>query len=389
MGDQSTAGGGRRTVFYDDRGRNSFAPGREAKVDDHAWSPPRPNSLVGNPPPPRDWGSSSTLTGIYANWELNIGPVVGVGPNWKRYGFRRAPQAEMASLRLLWAPWERNGFGAQARYERTITNRPALVWVQARGTNFEDVRFHGFGNQTPRDPGRDVFEVDQTQVRAQLAYEVRPSRGLRLWAGPAAKWTDPDLVSVGPGRLGDETFWQAGAEGGAALDLRDTVADPRHGLRVELTGSGYGSDLAGPFGRVEGFVAGYGTVPGAFGPTLAVRLGGQKATGDFPFQESAFVGGPMNLRGYPYQRFRGDAALFGSAEVRARLAYLNLGLARFHVGAFGLADAGRVYVGGDSPGGWHTGVGGGLSLQTLGRTFTGAYARGERGMFYVTLGMPF
>jgi hypothetical protein len=390
LGDQSSAGGGRRTVLYDDRGTNSFAPGGEAKVDDHPWSPPRPASLVGNPPPPRDWGSSSSLTGIYANWELNIGPVVGVGPNWKRYGFRRAPHAEMASLRVLWAPWERNGFGAQGRYERYITNRPALVWVQARGSNFEDVRFHGFGNQSLKDPDRDVYEVDQTQVRGQIAYELRPSRSLRLWAGPVAKWTDPDVVAVPHGSLlGDETFWQAGAEGGAALDLRDSVTDPRHGLRAELVGSGWGSDLSGPFGRLEGFVAGYGTVPGAFGPTLALRVGGQTAMGDYPFQESAFVGGPMNLRGYPYQRFRGDAAVFGSAELRARLAYLNLGVARFHVGAFGLADAGRVYLDGDSPGGWHTSTGGGLSLQTLGRSFTAAYAKGERGMFYATIGMPF
>jgi hypothetical protein len=390
LSDQSTAGGGRRTVLYDDRGANGFDPGREAKVDDHSWSPPRPNTLTGNPPPPRDWGSSSTLTGIYANWELNIGPVVGVGPNWKRYGFRRAPHAELASLRVLWAPWEKNGFGAQGRYERYITNRPALFWVQARGTNFEDVRFHGFGNQSPRDPDRNAYEVDQTQVRGQIAYELRPSRGLRLWAGPAAKWTDPDVVAAPHGALlGDEAFWQAGAEGGVALDLRDTVADPRHGLRAEVIGSGWGSGLSGPFGRLEGFVTGYGSVPGAFGPTLALRVGGQTAMGDYPFQESAFVGGPMNLRGYPYQRFRGDASVFGSAEVRARVAYVNLGLARFHVGVFGLADAGRVYLDGDSPGGWHTATGGGLTLQTLGRSFTGAYAKGERGMFYVTLGMPF
>lgn len=30
------------------------------------------------------------------------------------------------------------------------------------------------------------------------------------------------------------------------------------------------------------------------------------------------------------------------------------------VGVFGLAAAGRVFVDGDSPGGWHTGVGGGI-----------------------------
>jgi len=390
MRDQSTAGGGRRTVFYDDRGSNSFDPGYEAKVDDHPWEPPRPNTLLGNPPPPRDWGRTSSPTGIYANWELNIGPVVGVGPNWKRYGFRRAPHAEQTSIRLLWAPLERNGFGAMARYERWITNRPALFWVQARGSNFEDVRFHGYGNLTPKDPDRDLFEVDQTQVRGQVAYELRPSSSLRLWAGPAAKWTDPGPVNLSPGNLpGEERFWQAGGEGGVVLDLRDTVAYPRHGLRAEVVGSGWGWDAGGPFGRAEGFVAGYASVPGAFGPTIALRAGGQKAVGDFPFQESAFVGGPMNLRGYHYQRFRGDAALFGSAELRARLAYVNLGIARFQLGVFGLADAGRVYVDGDSPGGWHTSTGGGISLRTLGRSLTAAYAKGERGSFYATIGMPF
>jgi len=390
LADESTAGGGRRTVFYDDRGHNQIDPGREAKVDTREWTPPRPNTLLGNPPPPRDWGTTSTLLAPYANWELNIGPVIGVGPQWKRYGFRRTPHAEQIGLRLLYAPFEHNGVGALLHYDRQITNRPASVWLNARGSNFEDVRFHGFGNDTPEDPDRDAFEVRQTQVRVQAAYELRPSPRLTLFAGPAAKWTDPGTVlAQNSGLLGNETFWQAGAAGGAALDLRDSVTYPRHGARALVNLAGYGSDLVGPFGRVDGEVATYLSVPGYLGPTLALRAGGQWAVGDYPWQESAFVGGPMNLRGFPYQRFRGDAALFGSAELRARLAYLNLGVARMHVGAFGLADAGRVYVDGDSPGGWHTGFGGGLSFQTLGRVATVAYATGEIGTLYVTLGMPF
>ncbi|HET7231806.1 MAG TPA: BamA/TamA family outer membrane protein [Longimicrobium sp.] len=390
MGDQSTAAGGRRTVFYDDKGANSFDPRDEAKVDTREWNPPRPTTLLGNPPPPRDWGTSSTLLGIYANWELNIGPVIGLGPQWKRYGFRRTPHAEQIGLRVLYAPFEHNGVGAMLHYDRQITNRPASVWLNARGSNFEDVRFHGFGNQSPEDPDRDAYEVDQTQVRVQAAYQIRPSNRLTIHAGPAAKWTDPGTVAAqNTGVLGNETFWQAGAIAGAALDLRDSVMYPRHGGRALVNLSGYGSDLSGPFGRVDGEAAWYGSVPGSFGPTLALRAGGQWAVGDFPFQEAAFVGGPMNLRGFPYQRFRGDASLFGSAELRARLAYLNLGIVRTHLGAFALADAGRVYVDGDSPGGWHTGVGGGLSFQTVGRTATVAYARGERNSLYVTIGMPF
>ena len=57
-----------------------------------------------------------------------------------------------------------------------------------------------------------------------------------------------------------------------------------------------------------------------------------------------------------------------------------------HLGALGLADAGRVYLDGDSPGGWHAGYGGGLSFRTLGHAATVVYAHGERGIVYVTLG---
>ncbi|HEX9936520.1 MAG TPA: BamA/TamA family outer membrane protein [Longimicrobium sp.] len=402
--DESTAAGGRRTVFYDDKGDNEFRIGREAKVDEREWSPPRPATLLGNPPPPRDWGTSSSMLAPYANWELNIGPVVGLGPNWKRYGFRRAPHAEQIGMRVLWAPLEKNGFGAQLHYDRQITNRPVSVWLNARGSNFEDVRFHGFGNQSPEDPDRDRYEVDQVQVRAQAAYQVRLSPRLTLFAGPAAKWTNPGDVNaaelilpagaaatvvVQPVPLGIDEFWQAGGIAGAVLDARDSVMNPRRGVRALVNVSGYGSDLGGPFGRVEGEAATYLSIPGYLGPTLALRAGGQWAMGDYPFQESAALGGSMNLRGFPYQRFRGDAAVYGSAELRARLAYLNLGLVRAHVGAFALADIGRVYLDGDSPGGWHDALGGGLSFQSLGRAATIAYARGERGGVYLTLGMPF
>ena len=89
------------------------------------------------------------------------------------------------------------------------------------------------------------------------------------------------------------------------------------------------------------------------------------ARGDVPFHEAAFLGGPGSLRGYPFQRFAGDAAAFGSAELRQPLGQVKL-LVRGRLGVFALADAGRVWMDGDSPGDWHTDVGGGLWFETLG-----------------------
>jgi hypothetical protein len=49
---------------------------------------------------------------------------------------------------------------------------------------------------------------------------------------------------------------------------------------------------------------------------LALRVGGKQVFGDYPYHEAAYIGGANTLRGFPKQRFAGDASAFGSAELR-------------------------------------------------------------------------
>ncbi|HYJ79864.1 MAG TPA: BamA/TamA family outer membrane protein [Longimicrobiaceae bacterium] len=384
--DESSAGGGHRTVFHDDAGDNQIQPGREARVDRREWQPPARSTLVGNPPPPRDWGAFTSLLSPTIRGEPNVGIVLGAGPTWVRYGFRRFPYASRVAVRALWVP-QQGGLGAEATADVRHTNRRSRVEALARATNFETVRFHGFGNETPEDPGN-LFEIQHVQVRLQAMYVVSPARGLELQAGPVLKWTDAERTLPGDpafGIDGSEQYGQAGGEVGAELDLRDSVSYPRRGVFARAAATGFGSDL-GVFGGAGGEASGYAPL----GPlTLALRAGGQLAWGDFPFQESAFVGGGGTVRGYRRERFRGDAAVFGNAELRARLGRVHLLFVKPVVGVFALADAGRVYVDGDSGGDWHTGVGGGLSFEALRQSATVSYVSGERGMIYITFGMPF
>jgi hemolysin activation/secretion protein len=105
--------------------------------------------------------------------------------------------------------------------------------------------------------------------------------------------------------------------------------------------------------RAEGKAETYLSAPVLFAPTLALRAAGKKVWGTAPFDESAFLGGPSSLRGYYQQRFAGDASLSSSAELRLTLARSH-GLFPALWGVFGNTDAGRAYVDGRSPGGWHT-----------------------------------
>ena len=75
-------------------------------------------------------------------------------------------------------------------------------------------------------------------------------------------------------------------------------------------------------------------------------------------------------------------------ELRQPLGQVRL-LVRGRVGVFALADAGRVWVDGDSPGDWHTNYGGGAWFETLGIPVTVTYARGHVSRLYAGLGMPF
>jgi hemolysin activation/secretion protein len=133
-------------------------------------------------------------------------------------------------------------------------------------------------------------------------------------------------------------------------------------------------------------------LPVARGNTLALRAGGEQVFGDFPVQEAAFLGGGQSLRGYARNRFAGDAAVWGNAELRSGFGRANLGVARGNLGGILLADAGRVYFDGRSEGGWHPVLGGGLYFSMLDRAYTGSViaAHGAEGWrASIQFGLPF
>jgi len=110
-----------------------------------------------------------------------------------------------------------------------------------------------------------------------------------------------------------------------------------------------------------------------------------------PQLQTAVAGAAAPLSGWTEQRFGGDAALYGNAELRTFLTDVFIVLPG-ELGIFALADAGRVFLDGESSDAWHSALGGGLLLAFLDRanTISVAYARSrERGGVYVHLGFMF
>jgi hypothetical protein len=388
---------GHRTAFYDSEGDNRYMRRDHTKVDESPWET-KLWEPGGGRLPPRDWGATGSLLSPSFGWRpAGVGPYVGIGPQWTRYGFRREPYAVKQQVRFMWAV-EHTRFGAEYLGDFRYVGRPQdRTELLARVSEMEAARFHGFGNDTD-DNGEtsSFFRVFERQLMGNAAYWRGIGRRAWLVGELTGRFTDPEPEAGTPaGDLhprGSSDFAIVGGRVGLVLDRADTTAYPRHGWKLETFGTGFPIAFhdASAFGRARAVGTTYLSA-GSGGPTLALRAGGERVWGGFPFQYAAFLGGAGTIRGYPSQRYQGDASAFGTAELRQVITRANLLVARGELGALALGDAGRVWYGGESPGSWHTAYGGGLFFTFMDRrrAVTLSFAHGERNTVYVGFGLPF
>jgi hemolysin activation/secretion protein len=150
-------------------------------------------------------------------------------------------------------------------------------------------------------------------------------------------------------------------------------------------------DVTEAYGSAGGEASMYASVGDPARVTLALRAGGKQVWGRYPFHAAAYLGGATTLRGYAQQRFAGDAAVFGNAELRLFVMKTPRSLPG-ELGVFGLADLGRVYLAGEHSDRWHGAVGGGVWVAFIerGAGVNIAFARSpERTAWYGGLGFMF
>ena len=388
---------GVHTAFYDTGEHTRFVTNAGTRVDrrtyqEPPWDPGDPDD------PPRTSGGSGPKLVPYLNWSPNLGPVIGGGLAWTRFGFRQQPYASKGRLIGMWAPFS-GGVAADFTGDfRPVDSRASLL-LHARASHLDRFNFFGFGNDTRREGPNSRFRAPLDVVTVDPLYRWLLGHGATLGVGPLFRYTDPErragspLVRENP--YGSHGFGQIGAQAVAALDRRDSEFFPRHGVLLVAGASGYPDawDAVEAFGQAHLGAATYLSANGPLQPTLALRGDVHRVWGKFPVFDAAFLGGAHTLRGYSTERYAGDAALSASAELRARIAPVNLWLVRGDLGALALTDVGRVYLDGESPGGWHSSVGGGLWFAFQGmrqiRAVSVTYAQGEHGSINLFLGMPF
>ncbi len=387
----SSRGGGER--FYDDPNAPERTGGLAAKIDRRPYTAPRkdPRSL-----PERDWGKRWTAS-MWAALGPDLGLLIGGGRTLTVYGFRKDPFASRHRFRAGFATGP-TSYRLDYRGEFRRENSTGYFDILARASGIDVISFHGFGNEISAPGNNEFYRVTQDAFGLAPSFVFPLGARATLRVGGILKYasTDPRpgrfLATLG-GLYGTGTFGQVGGGVTARFDSRNQSKAATEGVVLELGGEIYPAvwDVDSTFGEAHAEAATYLSPSLPLRPTLAIRVGGRKLWGPYPFFEAAFIGGPSTVRLGRVNRYAGDAAAYGNAELRLSLARVTVVLPA-EVGVFGLTDVGRVFVEGESSDKWHSAVGGGLWLAYLDRahTISAAVAAGEeRTGFYIQAGFGF
>ena len=356
----------------------------------------------------RDWGERRGITPAFEIQE-GSGVVLGAGYGMTDFGFRRMPYETRFVVTGLISPMT-GRVGADLLWDHHPENSRFGFGLTAHATQLEANRFFGWGNESPfEDVAGSLVRRNEAVIYPEINYTISPRSFFSI--GPIARWTDREFETgsvadtVGNGSCGSSPLCGLGLGGGSemmvggrlalTLNTTDGSSLPRSGFKVGTGVTAFTKELgcADDEPCVPAHATAHATAATYFSigsPILALRAGGTKVLGDgFPLEDAAFIGGSSTLRGYRWNRFAGDAAVFGGAELRIPITRVVL-FTRGDLGILALADAGRVWFDGESDGGWHTGIGGGLWFHTLGQTVSLQYAKGEdEGRFYFKFGAPF
>jgi hypothetical protein len=355
--------GGRVTMYTEEKD-DSVLPGRDVAVDRKPYAPADTA--------PRDWGDRW----LSVTWLLagpDIGVFAGTGISLTRYGFRRDPFAQRYRLRAGWATGASIG---RADFNATWIPQNSRLRAEllARASGIDVLRFHGFGNEVSAEGSDEFFRVKQVDLTLAPSLTQPLGGGVELSVGARLRYSDTDFEEdrfITDTTYGTGNFGMLGANGQVSLETKNRLLEATRGLSLMLGGSYFPAtwDVEEPFGELHAQASTFVGAPALpLEPTLALKLGGKRVWGRFPFQEAAFIGDPSTVRLGRQNRYAGDASVYAQSELRLFLTKFYF-LAPADFGVLGLADVGRVFLDDEDSDRWHAAAGGGVWASFLDRSY--------------------
>ena len=378
---------GGRVTMYTTEPDDRALPGKHVAVNRKPYAPVDTAR--------RDWGDRwLSVTWLAAGPDIGI--FAGTGISLKRYGFRRDPYAERYRLRAGWSTGASTG-RADFNASWIPPNSRLRADLLARASGIDVLRFHGFGNEVSAEGDDEFFRVEQIDVTLVPSVTLPVGGGAELTVGPRLRYSSTDFDEarfLTSNTYGAGKFGMLGATGALTYRHQNQPLGATRGLGLELGGGFYPAvfDVVESFGEMHAEASGFVASPTLpLQPTLALKVGGKKVWGAFPYQESAFIGDASTVRLGRQNRYAGDASVYAQSELRLFLTKFYF-LAPADFGVLGLADVGRVYLEGEESDLWHAAGGGGIWASFLDRSYMVSLSlakSSERTALYFRIGSGF
>ncbi len=363
--------------------------GRRLKVYDHKT---KPNTVV------KRGGANFKRSNIYTNntYDFNKiitkvnsilpsigfnpddGVIIGLQDTYTVKGFKNDPYHRKHVFKAGYF-FATSGFDLSydGEFANSIGEWNLKVGARFTSENFA-LNFFGFGNDSVNQD--DEFDLDFNRVKTginevHIGVVKDNNYGSRIGFIAKAERIEIEnnedrfitLAFDETNAIFDSQYF-AGIEGSYQFLSANNPANPSKGMEFLLK---VGSKLnLKDSDRIYGYVAPtlgfYNSLSRNKRLVLKTKVQGQFNIGDnFEFYQGATLGARNGLRGFRNERFTGESALAGSADIRYSFRQFKTGLLPIQIGIFGGADVGRVWFDGEDSDIWHNSLGGGFWVNAV------------------------
>ncbi|MFH0736438.1 MAG: hypothetical protein V1773_18765 [bacterium] len=304
-------------------------------------------------------------------YNRNNGLIIGIGPEYSSYNFRMDPYEYQLSLSSSYATIPDvyhlvfNGI-----FNNIIKN--VQITFDIFRTKLLLTNYYGYGNSTSYNHDfeeQDFYKTNQEVNKFDLGFGYYISTNLSakfalnyqnletyIYNTEITRLIPDNMYGLGNFRMIKSTL-------NVKFDSRDNKNYTQSGLLFNMWGSYYPKVFENKdnFAKGEFDISFYQKLPIFNNTILALRTGGAKIWGNYPFFEACFVGGKDNLRSYVLERFSGDASLYFQSELRIPISKVKI-IIKGDLGLITFLETGRVFEYGLNTDIWHPSYGGGVWL---------------------------
>lgn len=309
------------------------------------------------------------------------GLVIGGGRSITKFGYNSLPYVYRMELSAAYATEPsrvRADFTLRSYslFDNLIANFDFSV------SGIEVLNFYGFGNETIQNDSlndAEYYDINQQQFTIMPYLEIPIGFFSGIKFGTALKYVQTEkeknrlITSLHPYGVEDITFQNFFA--GVYYDSRNGRIAPTSGLYFNLTAAYHPAYIKAkyPFTKLKALAKAYIEFDFALLSSLALKAGGEKIWGTFPYSESALLGGVETLRGFENDRFAGDASFFTGADLRVYLTEIDF-IIPAKLGFNTFAETGRVFLKNENSKLWHKSFGGGVLISLIKEDYTFNFA---------------